>query len=187
MPAEGCVSTDAVSSQASLVCNCEKAAHDGSICGTGISSEFGSRAAKPLHERCGVSAVSDGLECPQIHTDPHILETLAKPGRGNEDVAPPVRLNPARKLLAGCIAFCDSDSCAKLLADGVAKSCAKLRKQISRNHRPTSPSAKREAQSLALHCSLQIAKHKAQRPQGVARRKVFRIGSTAFANVANFA
>ena len=36
------------------------------------------------------------------------------------------RLNPARKLLAGCIAFCDSDSCAKLLADGVVKSCAKL-------------------------------------------------------------
>ena len=48
-------------------------------------------------------------------------------------------------------------SCAKLHADGVAKSCAKLRKQISRNHcptrhtrltRPTSPSAKREAQRL---------------------------------------
>ena len=47
----------------------------------------------------------------------------------------------------------------KLLADGVAKSCAKLRQQISRNHRPTrlarptrptSLSAKREAQSLAL-------------------------------------
>ena len=70
MPAEGCVSTDAVSSQASLVCNCEKAAHDGSIWGTGISSEFGSRAAKPLHERCGVSAVSDGLVCTQIRTDP---------------------------------------------------------------------------------------------------------------------
>ncbi|MBR6586224.1 MAG: hypothetical protein IKK82_02275, partial [Kiritimatiellae bacterium] len=106
---------------------------------------------------------------------------------GNEDVAPPVRLNPARKLLAGCIAFCDSDSCAKHLADGVAKSCAKLlagciafcdsdscakhladgvakscakpRKPISGNHCPTrrtrptcptSPSAKREAQSLAL-------------------------------------
>ena len=56
---------------------------------------------------------------------------------------------------------------AKLLADGVAKSCAKLRKQISRNHRPTrlarptrptSLSAKREAQSLALHCNLQSAK-----------------------------
>jgi len=80
--------------------------------------------------------------------------------------------------------------CAKLLADGVAKFCAKLSKQISRNHRlarptrPTSPSAKREAQSLALHCSLQVAKLKAQRPQGVARRKVFRIGSTAFANFA---
>ena len=75
---------------------------------------------------------------------------------GNEDVAPPVRLNPARKLFAGCIAFCDFDSCAKLLGDGVAKFCAKLSKQISRNHRPTrptSPSAKREAQSLALHCS----------------------------------
>ena len=87
MPAEGCVSTDAVSSQTSLVCNCEKATHDGSIWGTGISSEFGSRAAKPLHERCGVSAVSDGLVCPQIHTDPHRLETLAKPGRGNVLVA----------------------------------------------------------------------------------------------------
>ena len=193
MPAEGCVSTDAVSSQASLVCNCEKAAHDGSIWGTGISSEFGSRAAKPLHERCGVSAVSDGLVCPQIHTDPHILETLAKPGRGNEDVAPPVRLNPARKLLAGCIVFCDSDSCAKLFADGWLNSSAKLRKPISRNHRPTrlarptrptSLSAKREAQSLVLHCSLQVAKLKAQRPQGVARRKVFRIGSAAFANFA---
>ena len=45
--------------------------------------------------------------------------------------------NPARKLLAGCIAFCDSDSCAKLLADGVAKSCAKPSKPISRNHCPT--------------------------------------------------
>ena len=32
----------------------------------------------------------------------------------------------ARKLHAGCIAFCDSDSCAKLHADGVVKSCAKL-------------------------------------------------------------
>ena len=62
---------------------------------------------------------------------------------------------------------CLAKSCAKLLADGVAKSCAKLRKPISRNHRPTrltrptrptSPSAKREAQSLALHCSLQSAK-----------------------------
>ena len=61
------------------------------------------------------------------------------------------------KLLAGCIAFCDSDSCAKLLADGVAKSCAKLSKQISRNHRPTrlmrltrptSLSASREAQYI---------------------------------------
>ena len=71
------------------------------------------------------------------------------------------------KLLAGCIVFCDSDSCAKLHADGVTKSCAKLRKPISRNHcptrhtrptRPTSLSASREAQSLALHCSLQIAK-----------------------------
>ena len=72
-----------------------------------------------------------------------------------------VWLNPARKLLAGCIAFCDSDSCAKLFADGVAKSCAKPSKPISRNHCPTrhtSPSAKREAQSLALHCSLQSAK-----------------------------
>ena len=112
---------------------------------------------------------------------------------GNEDVAPPVRLNPARKLLAGCIVFCDSDSCAKLLGDGVAKFCAKLSKQISRNHcptrhtrhtRPTLLSASREAQSLALHCSLQVAKLKAQRPQGVVRRKVFRIGSTAFANFA---
>ena len=37
-------------------------------------------------------------------------------------------LNPARKLLAGCIAFCDSDLCAKLFADGEAKSCAKLSK-----------------------------------------------------------
>jgi len=64
-------------------------------------------------------------------------------------------LNPARKLLAGCIVFCDSDSRAKLLADGVAKSCAKPSKPISRNHcptrhtcptRPTSPSASREAQ-----------------------------------------
>ena len=36
---------------------------------------------------------------------------------GNEDVAPPVWLNSARKLLAGCIAFCDSDSCAKLFAE----------------------------------------------------------------------
>jgi len=58
------------------------------------------------------------------------------------------------KLLAGCIAFCDSDLCAKLFADGWLNSCAKLSKQISRNHRPmrlarptrpTSPSAKREA------------------------------------------
>ena len=127
--------------------------------------------------------VRDGLVCPQIRIDPHRLEALAKPwkfGRGsvpaaldspshwegqrprcpirrhtgNEDVVPPVWLNPARKLLAGCIAFCDSDSCAKHLADGVAKSFAKLSKQISRNHRPTcltrpirptSPSAKREA------------------------------------------
>ena len=49
----------------------------------------------------------------------------------------------------------------------LVKSCAKLRKPISRNHcptrhtrltRPTSPFAKREAQSLALHCSLQSAK-----------------------------
>ena len=58
-------------------------------------------------------------------------------------------------------------SCAKLLADGVAKFCAKLSKPISGNHcptrrtRPTRPtllSAKREAQNLALHCSLQSAK-----------------------------
>ncbi len=84
---------------------------------------------------------------------------------GNEDVAPPVWLNPARKrlagciafcdsdlcaklfadgwlnssakLLAGCIAFCDSDLCAKLFADGWLNSCAKLSRQISRNHCPT--------------------------------------------------
>ena len=66
----------------------------------------------------------------------------------------------------------EAKSRAKLLGVGVTKSCAKLRKQISRNHRPTSPFAKREAQSLALHRSLQSAKLKAQRPQGVARRKV---------------
>ena len=63
---------------------------------------------------------------------------------------------------------CLAKSCAKLLADGAAKFCAKLSKQISGNNRPTrlarptrptSPSAKREAQSLALHCSLQVAKH----------------------------
>ena len=74
---------------------------------------------------------------------------------GNEDVAPPVWLNPAR---APCRLHCILRFLfmAKLLADGVAKSCAKLRKPISRNHsptrhtrptRPTSPSASREAQS----------------------------------------
>ena len=56
---------------------------------------------------------------------------------------------------------------AKPCPSHMAKSCAKLRKPISRNHcptrrtRPTRPtllSAKREAQSLALHCSLQSAK-----------------------------
>ena len=49
----------------------------------------------------------------------------------------------------------------------LAKFCAKLLKPISRNHcptrhtrptRPTSLSASREAQSLALHCSLQSVK-----------------------------
>ena len=129
------------------------------------------------------TAVLGGAASPLPDSPPH-WQRRRCPSRAAKSCA---------KLLAGCIAFCDSDSCAKLLGDGVAKFCAKLSKQISRNHRPTrlarptrptSPSAKREAQSLALHCSLQVAKLKAQRPQGVARRKVFRIGSTAFANFA---
>ena len=100
------------------------------------------------------------------------------PPHGQRGRCPSRVAKSCAKLLAGCIVFCDSDSCAKLFADGWLNSSAKLSKQISGNHcptrlarptRPTSPSAKREAQSLALHCSLQVAKHKGlwegQRPR----------------------
>ena len=90
---------------------------------------------------------------------------------GNEDVAPPVWLNFARssqskfqetivpRVIRVSHVSPRYQQSAKLLADAWLNSCAKLSKQISRNHcptrhtrptRPTSPFAKCEAQGLAL-------------------------------------
>jgi len=120
--------------------------------------------------KCEAQRLMGGAASPLPDSPPH----------GQRGRCPSREAKSCAKLLAGCIVFCDSDLCAKLLADGVAKFCAKLSKPISRIHRPTcltrhtrhthKQKAKREAQSLALP----YAKREAPRKWGCALRVVER-------------